>query len=151
MSSNGGGIIQADPRDRKRAILIVVLTTLLGFTSLYLFQGFLREMEALESASPQLALEKLRPIGTAALGVTLVSSTGLAGMLVYVALCVIRARQWPPPGFRVAWDMPIRKGRPAIGMAVILIFLAGVAISCGAILLSLPEPEEQQEVPMRKI
>jgi hypothetical protein len=95
MRAPGSEIVQADPRVRKRAIFIVVLTTLLGCTALSLFQGFLREMQTLERLSPQLILEKLKPIGTAALGVTLVSLTGLAGVLVYVARCVVRAGQWP--------------------------------------------------------
>jgi hypothetical protein len=50
-------LVPADPRVRKRAILLVVLTTLLGCAALYLFQGFLREMEALERTSPQLAFD----------------------------------------------------------------------------------------------
>jgi hypothetical protein len=97
--------------------------------------------------------EKLYPIGTAALGLALVSSTVLAGVLVYVALSVVRAGQWPPPGFRVVREMPIRRGRQATKVAVFLLCLAGVALACGAILLSLPEPEpqEQREVPSQEV
>jgi hypothetical protein len=61
--------IPADPRLRKRAIAVVSLTLLVGPVSLYFFQGFLREMKALATASPQLAFEQLNPIRTVARGV----------------------------------------------------------------------------------
>jgi hypothetical protein len=66
--------VPADPRLRKRAFIIALTMTLMGLVSLYFFQGFLREMEALATASPQLAFETLHPVGTAALIVTLVSA-----------------------------------------------------------------------------
>lgn len=153
MGPNSDNVVHADPRVRTRARLLVVLTALIGCAALYLVQGFLRDMEALEKVSPQLVYEKLHPIGTTALGVTLVSSTVLAGVLVYVALCVVRAGQWPPPGFRVAWDMPIRRGRSATHVAVFLIFLAGVALGWVVLALNLSEPElgEQRAGPSREI
>jgi hypothetical protein len=81
------------PRLRKRAIIIALLMTLVGLASLSLFQGFLRKMEILARASPQLAFEKLHPVGTAALGVALFSSTALACLLGYVSFRVVRAGQ----------------------------------------------------------
>ena len=93
--------VPADPRLRKRAIAVVSITWLVGLVSLYFFQGFLREMEALATASPQLAFEKLHPVGTAALMVTLFSATALACLLGYAAFSVYRTGQWPPPGWRV--------------------------------------------------
>ena len=60
--------VPADPRLRKRAIAVVSITLLVGLVFLSFFQGFLREMEALATASPQLAFEKLKPVRNAALG-----------------------------------------------------------------------------------
>ena len=77
--------VPADPRLCKRTILIALTMTLVGLVSLYFFQGFLREMEAFATASPQLAFEKLHPVGTAALMVTLISATMLAGVLAYAS------------------------------------------------------------------
>lgn len=153
MGNTGDELLRADPRVRKRAILIALLMTLVGFASLALFHGFLREMEALATASPQLAWEKLHLVGTAALMVALFSSTAFACVLAYVAFRVFRAGQWPPPGFRVAWDMPIRTGRQATVVAVCMVVLAGVALACGAILLNLPAPEleEQRERPRQAV
>jgi hypothetical protein len=68
-----------------------------GLVFLYFFQGFLREVEALATASPQLAVEKLNSIRTATRGVTLFSSTALACLLGYISFSVHRAGQWPPP------------------------------------------------------
>jgi hypothetical protein len=58
--------VPADPRLRKRAIIIALTLTLVGLVSLYLFRRFLYEVEALATASPQLAFEKLNPVGTVA-------------------------------------------------------------------------------------
>jgi hypothetical protein len=94
--------VPADPRLRKRAILIALTMTLVGLVSLYLFRRFLSEMEALATASPQLAFKKLYPIGMAALMVTLVSAMTLAGVFAYASWRVFRAGQWPPPGWCVS-------------------------------------------------
>jgi hypothetical protein len=82
------------------------------------FHGFLRGVEALATASPQLAFEKLNLIQTAAQGVTLFSATALACLLGYVSLRVFCAGQWPPPGWRVVYNMSIRTGRQASMVAV---------------------------------
>jgi hypothetical protein len=105
--------VPADPCLRKRPIAVVSLTLLVGLVCLSFFQGFLHEMEALATASRQLAFEKLHPVGTAALMVTLVSSTMLAGLLAYASLRVFSAGQWPPPGWRVIWETPIRTRQQA--------------------------------------
>jgi hypothetical protein len=65
--------VPADPRLRKRAIAFVSITLLMGLVFLYFFHGFLRGVEVLATASPQLAFEKLNSRRTAAQGVTLFS------------------------------------------------------------------------------
>ena len=145
--------VPADSRLRKRPILIALTMTLIGLVSLYLFCRFLYEMEALATASPQLAFEKLYPVGMAALLVTLFSATMLAGVLAYASLQVFRAGQWPPPGWRVVWDMQIRTGRQATVVAVFMLLLAVAVMVYGVLILNLPErvPEEQIEVPMEEV
>src|SRR5215204_1695792 len=102
--------VPIDPRLRKRAIAVVSITLLVGLVFLYFFQGFLRELEALATASPQLAFEKLNPVRNAARGLTLFSAMALACLLGYASFSVYPAGQWPPSGWRVIWDMPIRTG-----------------------------------------
>src|SRR5688500_628047 len=99
--------VPADPRLRKRAVAVVTVTLLVGFVGLSSFQGFLREMEALATASPQLAFEQLNSIRTVAWGITLFSATALGVLLGYVAFSVYRTGQWPPPGWRVMYTMSI--------------------------------------------
>jgi hypothetical protein len=134
-------------------ILFVSLTLLLGLVFLPFFQGFLREMEALATASPQLAVEQLNSIRTTARGVTLFSATALVCLLGYVSLSVYRAGQWPPPGWRVMYTMSMRTGRQASIVALFFSFLALVALVYGAGIVSLLEPmsEEEIEVPMREV
>jgi hypothetical protein len=121
--------IPADPRLRKRAIAFVSITLLVGLVWLYYFQGFLREMEALASASPQLAFEKLNLVRTAVRNVTFFSATALACLLGYAAFSVYRTRQWPPAGWRVMYTMSIRTGRQAAMVALFFLVLA-LALSC---------------------
>jgi hypothetical protein len=145
--------IPADPRLRKRAVLIALTMTLVGLVSLYFFQGFLREMEALATASPQLAFEQLHPVGMAALLVTLVSAVTLAGSLAYASLCVYRVGQWPPAGWRVLWETALRTGRQASKVALFFLVLAVAVMAYGVLILNLPElgPDEQMEIPMEEV
>ena len=137
-------IVPADLRLRKRAIAFVSITLLVGLVFLYFFQGFLRELEALATASPQLAFEKLNPVRTAVRGVTLFSATALACLLGYAAFSVYRAGQWPPPGWRVVYTMSIRTGRQASIVAMFFLLLALAALVYGAVLVSLSEPEPEE-------
>jgi hypothetical protein len=57
--------VPADAHLRKRAVLIALTMTLVGIVTLYLFRRFLYKMEALATASPQLAFEKLNPVRNA--------------------------------------------------------------------------------------
>jgi hypothetical protein len=144
--------VPTDPRLRKRAIAVVSITLLVGLVFLYLFHGFLCELEALATASPQLAVKKLNPIRNAARGGTLFSAIALAYLLGYVSFSVYRAGQWPPPGWRVVYNMSIRTGRQASIVAIFFSFLALTALVYGAVIVSLPGPilEEQMEVPMNR-
>jgi hypothetical protein len=145
--------VPADPRLRKRAITFVSTTLLVGFVLLYFFQGFLREIEALATASPQLAFEKLNSIRAAVRTVTLVSATALACLLGYGSFSVYRTGQWPPPGWRVVYNMPIRTGRQATAVAVFMLLLALAALVYGTVIVSLSGavPEEEREVPVREV
>lgn len=58
--------VPADPRLRQRAIAVVFVTLLVGLVFLSFFYDFLRDVEAIATASPQLAFEKLNSIRTAA-------------------------------------------------------------------------------------
>jgi hypothetical protein len=53
--------VPADPRLRKQTIAVVSIILLVGLVCLYFYHGFLRGVEALATASPQLAFEKLNP------------------------------------------------------------------------------------------
>jgi hypothetical protein len=110
-------------------------------------------MEALATASPQLAFEQLHPVGMAALMVTLVSATALAGVLAYASWRVYHAGQWPLPGWRVIWDTPLRTGRQASKVALFFLVLAVAALVYGAVIVSLSEhvPEEEIAVPLESV
>src|SRR5688572_9656362 len=95
--------VPADLRLRRRALALVSITLLLGLVWLYFYQGFLREMQTLATASPQLAVEKLNFVRVVLCLVTFVSATALAFLLGYASFSVYCAGQWPPPGWRVVY------------------------------------------------
>ena len=113
----------------------------------------MRELEALATASPQLAFEKLNFVRNTVRTVTLVSATALACLLGYASFSVYRTGQWPPPGWRVIYTMSIRTGRQASMVALLFLLLALAALVYGAILVSLwePVPEEEIEVSMEEV
>ncbi|NOT57905.1 MAG: hypothetical protein HOP18_25155 [Deltaproteobacteria bacterium] len=116
------------------------------------FHDFLQHIEALATASPELAFEKLNPVHAAALGVTLGCASALAGLLAYVALRVYRAGQWPPPGWRVVWEMRVRTGQQATVVAVFFLLLAIVVMVDAVWLLHLPGPvPAEPEVPLQEV
>jgi len=144
--------VSADPRLRKRALILVLTSFVAGALLLSFFHGFLQDIEALATASPQLAFEKLSLIRNATLGFTLVCSTALVGLFAYISFRVFRAAQWPSLGGRVVWEMPVRTGRRATAIAVFLLFLAVVVIADAVWLWSLPEPVPQEQVvPMEDV
>jgi multisubunit Na+/H+ antiporter MnhB subunit len=95
-----------------------------------------------------LAFEKLSLIRNTTLGFTLVCSTALAGLFAYLSFRVFRAGQWPPPGWRVVWEMRIRTGRQAAAVAVFFLFLAVMVIADAVWLWSLPGPVMEEEIGM---
>jgi hypothetical protein len=115
--------VPADPRRRQRSIAVVSITWLVGLVSFYFLQGFPREMEALVTASPQLAFEKLNPAHNALRGVTLFSAMALACLPGYESFSV---SHWAvaPPAWRVMGEMRVRTGRQATVVAVFFLFLS---------------------------
>lgn len=68
--------------------------------------------------------EKLTLIHNASLRLTLVCSTAVIGLFLYCAVLVLRAGQWPPPGFRVVWEMRARTGWQATVVTLCFLLLA---------------------------
>jgi hypothetical protein len=146
-------IVHADPRVRRRALILVVTTVLVGVVGLSFFNDFLRDMEALATASPQMADQQLKPIRIALVAGALCVSITLAGLLTYIALRVIRAGQYPPPGMHVLWETPIRTGRQATVAATLMLVVAVAALVYGVVAVRLvwPGPEVQIGSPMREV
>jgi hypothetical protein len=152
-SSGRNATTPADPHLRRRAIAGAVITTLVGVISLLWFRGYLRGLEALATASPQLALQKLSPIRRILIALMLCSSTTLAGVLAYIALRIIATGQWPPPGWLVLWETPTRTGRQATAVVALLLILAVASLVFGITMVSWiwPEPGAQGGPPMREV
>ncbi|NOT58036.1 MAG: hypothetical protein HOP18_25815 [Deltaproteobacteria bacterium] len=132
--------VAADPRLRKRAIILIVTACVASALFLPFFRGFLRGVESRAGDHPQVVFEKLTLIHNASLSLTLVCSTALVGLFLYCAVRVLRAGQWPPPGFRVVWEMRVRTGRQATVVAMCFLLLAVLVIADAVWLVSLPGP-----------
>lgn len=134
-------LVYADPRLRKRAIIVILTTALVGVLYLYWLSGFLHEVELLSMTDWKAAIEKLWPPLLATIVAVLCSSGAVAGILTYLAVRVYRTGQYPPPGIRVLWDTPLRTGRAATVAATLILILAVAAIVYGALTIWLIWPK----------
>ncbi len=128
-------MVHADPRVRKRALVVFLTIALAGIAYLYWFNRFLAAVEILSLTDWEAAVEKLWPILLATMAALLCSSIGVAGILTYLVVRVYRTGQYPPPGIRVLWDTPLRTGREAMIATAFILLLAVAAIASGVVMM----------------
>jgi len=128
-------LVHADPRLRKRAIVVALMTALVGIVYLYWLNGFLDNVEILSVTDWEAAVEKLWPILLVTMAAVLCSAVAVAGILAYLAVRVYHTGQYPPPGIRVIWNTPLRTGRAATVAATCILLLAVATIVYGALMI----------------
>lgn len=143
--------VPADPRFRKRALILMLIAVVVSALFLPFFRGFLHGVASLVDDYPQLVFEKLRLIRNITLSFTLACAAILVGLFVYIASRVFRAGQWPPPEWGVVGEMRVRTGRHAAAVAVFFLFLAVFVLADVVWLWSLSGPEEPQEIPRQEV
>jgi len=107
-------IRRADPAARRQAILLVILGALVGSLLIVGFERHrapLREWLLSEPAEFAYRVKLLFLLSAAALSAPLLA---LAVYLWSVGAKVLRAGQFPPPGYRVMRDTPVIDGQAAV-------------------------------------
>jgi hypothetical protein len=122
--------IPADPRLRTRLIVWGTCTLVIGAVGLLALKAYLNDLAALSPGAPQLAAEKFHHLALLVVAALLVLTAGGAGLCSYLALRILRTRQYPPPGMPVWWETPLRTGRRACGIAFSLWAVAVLVLLC---------------------
>jgi hypothetical protein len=107
-------IRKADPVARRRALLLVIVGALVGTLLLVAFERYysdtLREWIASEPGELAHRVKLVFRVMATAMSVPLMA---LAVYLWVFGAKVLRTGQFPPPGYRVIRDTPVREGRSA--------------------------------------
>jgi hypothetical protein len=112
--------ILADSRLRTHLVGWGACTLVLGTSCLWTLSTYLDHLQTLSIAAPELAAEKFRHLALwIAAGLFLLTG-GVAGLGSTIAIRILRAGQYPPPGLHVVRDTPLRTGRQARRVAFLL-------------------------------
>jgi hypothetical protein len=129
-------IRKADPGARRRAILVAVFGAAIGALLIAGFEELRGPFHDWLVSDPAETLRRARlAIGLSAV----VLAAPLVGFAVYLWLLgakVLRAQQYPPPGFRVIRDTPVVSGPAAVTRGHAIQVFA-VCLGVGAVVLCL--------------
>jgi hypothetical protein len=105
---------KADPAARRQVVLVIILATATGALLIAGFEHFREPFQEWLSSEPA---ETARRAKLAVYVSTFVLSAPVIAFAIYFWLLgarVLRAQQFPPPGFRVIRDTPVVGGRGAM-------------------------------------
>ena len=105
---------RADPEARRQAVLVIVFATAAGGLLIAGFEHFREPFREWLSSEPA---ETARRAKLAVYVSTFILSAPVIAFAIYLWLLgrrVLRAQQFPPPGFRVIRDTPVVGGRGAV-------------------------------------
>lgn len=128
-------LISADPQLRARLLVWGTCVVGMGIGCLFFLKGRLDRLAALSTAAPELAAEQFQRLAVRVAALLLVLTGAVGSLGSYLALRILRTGQYPPPGLRVVRDTPLRTGRPArrvallLGTLAALVFLGGLGLS----------------------
>jgi hypothetical protein len=125
----------ADPKARRRALVIVLVIASLGLATVVAVNGFFQELEALARADPERAAQQLvgaLKILAAGLALCLL---GASGWLCNLSRRTYGSQRFPPPGVAVVRDVRVAIGAKARRRALLGFGLSGLtALAAAAVL-----------------
>lgn len=118
MPENGAGlrpveIQRADPEARRQAVLLVVFATATGALLIAGFEYFREPLHEWLTSEPAETARRAKLALYVAVLILCVPVIALSVYLWLVGARVLRAQQFPPPGFRVFRDTPVIRGSGA--------------------------------------
>jgi hypothetical protein len=127
-------IQKADPAVRRQAILLVVFIAAAGGLLIAGFEHFREPFHEWLTSEPAETARRAKLAMRVSVFVLTVPVIVFAIYLWRLGARVLRARQFPPPGFRVLRDMPVVEGHGATTRGHVIQILA-VCLGIGAALL----------------
>lgn len=119
-------IQRADPQERRKLILIVVVMALLGGLAILWVQGQLGAMQTqIAGGQVDLALAQFTTMVSVALALLVLTGSALAAMVAVGARRVIREQRYPHSGTRLIRDVEVRQGAAAVRIGRL-----GLALAC---------------------
>jgi hypothetical protein len=125
---------KADPAARRHAVLLIVVSTLLGAALIVGFERYRTPLRDWFLSKPEKLALRLRLLFLLCAAFVSVPLFGIAVYLWSFGGKVVRARRFPPPGHRVIRDTPILKRQAALSRGRSLKVLAGCIAVAGALL-----------------
>ena len=125
----------ADPQARRRAVIVVLTTAVLGALLIYLFNRALPQLSHWLAANLEAILA--RPAMVIAVALLFMTPIFAAsGYLFVLANRIINSERLPPPGQAVVRDTPVLEGAPAVRRGRALQIIAGM-LSVGALVMAM--------------
>jgi hypothetical protein len=113
-------MIPADKRLRKTAIIVLSLIVVGLMASSPYLNSRLAEWREAAADQPEAALSRFSSLFQWLLGLTALLVSAASVYLIVIAVRVLKADRYPPPGLRVIRDTPLRTGRQARITAYVL-------------------------------
>jgi hypothetical protein len=126
---------KADPVVRRRMVFIVAFAAVVGALLIFLLERYRVPLRDWILADPELSARRLRMTIMLLAALLLAPLIGFAVYLWSLGGRVLRAREFPPPGLRVARDTRVITGESAVSrgrrlkMLVVGCLVAGLALS----------------------
>lgn len=119
---------RADPAVRRQVVLVLVVGTCVGALLIVAFERYRIPLSDWVLADPAVSARRLRLVFLGLAGLLLAPLLAFAAYVWSLGGRVVRAREFPPPGFRVVRDTPVVTGERAVSRGRLLKVLA---LACG--------------------
>lgn len=107
-------IRKADPAARRQAVLLVIISTLVGTALIFGFEHYRTPLRDWLASEPRDVAHRLTLIFFLAAAVLSAPLFAFAAYLWSLGAKVLCSREFPPPGSRVIRDTPIIEGQAAV-------------------------------------
>ncbi len=121
-------IRRADPAARRHAVLLVLVCALVGVLLIVSFERYRIPLRDWILADPETSAHRVKSVFLLVAALVLAPLLTLAGYLWSLGARVLRAEEFPPPGYRVIRDTPVITGEAAMSRGC---HLKALAVGCG--------------------
>lgn len=126
-------IRRVDPTYRRRVAIAAVVAAGIGFGVLWLIRGQMNHIDALAEENMAAATERAMDLVAAVAWAGGLGTVGTGLWFWYLGWKVRRSGEFPPPGWKVIKDTPVRRGRRAAALATVVQGASALLAVVGAV------------------